>query len=102
VGDNRRAVVEELLRAGADPNLRPPTPFGQDKGKAALEVARGNGNVGLVALLEQAAAGVLPPSPTARPVVTAAYVPVLWARIERAIKPLADVTPHTPGRRQRS
>jgi cell wall assembly regulator SMI1 len=97
VGDGRTEIVEELLRAGADPNRRPPTTFGQYQGKSPLEIARAKNGAKLVTMLEAAAGGSPPLVRPKRQALTAADVPAIWQRLKKAIKPFADVTPMLRG-----
>ena len=93
VADGWIEIAEDLLRAGADPNLRPPTKAGQYAGKSPLQIAREAGDAKLVTMLEAAAAGSPPPVRPQRPALTAADVPALWKRLKKAIKRSADVKP---------
>jgi cell wall assembly regulator SMI1 len=88
VAEERADNVAALLEAGADPNARVPADL-RDKalaGKTSQELAREQRLKKIVALLDAAALGQRPGAERPRPAVSAADVPSLWKRIDKALR----------------
>jgi cell wall assembly regulator SMI1/ankyrin repeat protein len=88
VAEERADNVAALLEAGADPNAQVPADL-TDKalaGKTPRELAKELRQKKILALLVAAALGQRPAAERPRPAVSAADVPSLWKRIDKALR----------------